>query len=91
MTRYHGGETVRRGFYLNRRSWELESIAKENDLLPGDSKARYVRVPVPAVVLAGPLFGLAYVILLPVILSFGFAYFFARWVAKKLGSKSRAI
>ena len=84
MAGYHGGQTVKGGFYLKRATWELESVAKGGGNLPGNGETRYSRVPLPVVMSAGPLMGLAYVISLPIVICFVFSYFFVRWVGQKL-------
>lgn len=77
MTGYRGGQTVREGFYLNRSTWELERVTGAAGILPGDERTRYVRLPLPVLVVAGPLMGLAYVLLLPLVFWLVFAYFLA--------------
>ncbi|MEK7848026.1 MAG: hypothetical protein AAB270_03795 [Chloroflexota bacterium] len=63
--RYYGGDKVKGGAYVNLRTAEFTSIPKGGGTLPGALQARYIRVPAIAVVFAGPLMGLAFVILLP--------------------------
>ncbi len=84
MTGYHGGQIVKGGFYLKRATWELESVAKGGGNLPGNEETRYSRVPLPAVMAAGPLMGLAYVISLPIVFCLAFGYFLTRRVGQKL-------
>ena len=84
MTGYHGGQIVKGGFYLKRATWELESVAKGGGNLPGKEETRYSRVPLPAVMAAGPLMGLAYVISLPIVFCLAFGYFLTRRVGQKL-------
>ena len=84
MIGYHGGQAVREGFYLKRSIWEYDSVAKGGGILPGNKETRYSRVPLPAVMVAGPLVGLAYVISLPMVFCFAFGYFLARRVGQTL-------
>ncbi len=84
MTDYHGGQTVKGGFYLKRSTWELESVAKWGGDLPGNKETCYSRVPLPAVMAAGPLMGLVYVISLPMVFCLASSYFFVHWVGQKL-------
>lgn len=66
MTRkYHGGEWVKSGAYMNTRTAEFASTPRGGGELPGQAGARYIRVPVAVVMFAGPLMGLLFVILLP--------------------------
>jgi hypothetical protein len=73
MARYHGNETVKPGFYWNPAKWEITTIEKKGTKLPGDEELNYYRIPLPLVILLGPIMGAAYVIFLPLI---GFGLFF---------------
>lgn len=84
MTGYHGGQTVREGFYLKRSIWEFESVGRGGNILPGNKETLYIRVPLPAVMVTGPLTGLAYVVSLPMVFCFAFGYFLTRRVAQTL-------
>ncbi len=84
MTVYRGGQIVKGGLYLKRATWELESVAKEGGNLPGNEETRYSRVPLPAVMAAGPFMGLAYVISSPIVFCLASSYFFVHWVGQKL-------
>ncbi len=79
MKRYHGTETVKPGFYWNPTQWEVTTIEKKGAPLPGDEDTRYHRIPLPLILLLGPVMGAAYVIFLPLI---GFGLFFG-FVGKK--------
>ena len=84
MTGYHGGQTVREGFYLKRSIWEFESVGRGGNILPGSKETLYIRVPAAVVVVAGPFAGLAFIIFLPltgIIGIIGFlAYKVGQWV-----------
>ncbi len=84
MTGYHGGQIVKEGFYLKRATWEFEFVAREGSTLPGNEETRYRRMPLPTVVVGGPLMGLAYVISLPIVFCFAFGYFLAQRVGQTL-------
>lgn len=66
MKRYHGDQTVEPGTYLNLRQMIFKSM-NDKGRLPGTKADVYRRVPAPALLVVGPLLGLAYVIFLPVI------------------------
>jgi len=66
MSKYHGGNRVKKGTYWNLANGDRVDIADE-DVLPGDSKASYTRFPPSLMLLLGPVFGLVYVIALPFI------------------------
>ena len=87
MARYHGNETVKPGFYWNPAKWEITTIEKKGALLPGGEEVKYRRVPLPLVLLLGPIMGAAYVIFLPLI---GFGLFFGFLGKKALGYMNRA-
>ena len=75
MTRYHGSEAVKSGYYWNRKQWEIIAIGKRGGILPGEKSAGYLRIPLLLVVLLGPLMGGLYVILLPlmgIVMTIGF-------------------
>ncbi|MEE9399142.1 MAG: hypothetical protein V3V23_02640 [Dehalococcoidales bacterium] len=84
MVGYHGGQTVKAGLYLKRSTWELESIARGGGVLSGNKETYFRRLPLPAVMVVGPLMGLAYVISLPILFCLVFGYFLARLVGRKL-------
>ncbi len=69
MRHYKGTEKVEPGLYFNTRQWSFKSIDDEGPL-PGGKDETYLRVPMLALLVAGPFLGLAYVIFLPFI---GFA------------------
>lgn len=75
MTRYHGGEMVKAGFYWNPARWEI-TTAKKGGTLPGTKDLRYFRLPLALLMIAGPFLGGLLVIFLPLIgfvMLFGFA------------------
>jgi hypothetical protein len=66
---YHSGETVPHGAYWNVSTGELVHCDGATDVLTGDS-VTYLKVHPVALLLLGPIFGLAFVLFLPFI---GFA------------------
>ncbi len=66
MLKYKGGDRVGRGTY-----WSLSDGCRvdvlHEDVLPGDSRATFVRLPPLVMLLAGPFLGLLYVIFMPFI------------------------
>jgi hypothetical protein len=87
MKRYSGSETVEPGLYFNLRQLSFKSV-ETTGKLPGTAKDVYRRVPVLAMLLVGPVMGLAFVVFLPFI---GFAM--AGWLlftkASRLGRPMR--
>ncbi len=84
MTGYHGGQAVKEGLYLKRSTLGFEAVTKGGSILPGERETRYSRVPLPAVMVAGPLMGLAYVISSPIVFCLASGYFIIHWVGQKL-------
>jgi hypothetical protein len=67
MKTYAGGEQVKNGIYWNTHTWEFVPVAKPAGALPGGTDNRFLRAPMPMVMIAGPLMGLAYFIFLPIV------------------------
>ncbi len=68
--RFAGGEHVKAGFYWNLREWEANIVPREGGILTAKDDARYVRVPLPVLLVVAPVMGAAYAMFLPFI---GFA------------------
>lgn len=83
MKRYYGQNKVAPGLYFQTRSLSFES-RHEAGTLPGDPTDSYLRVPAVALLIGGPLLGLAYAIFLPFI---GFVML-ARLIAAKVAGLS---
>jgi hypothetical protein len=66
MRHYRGTEMVEPGLYLNLRQLSFKSLDEEG-CLPGKVDEIYRRVPTLALLLVGPLMGLAFVVFLPLI------------------------
>ena len=70
IRKYSGGTFAPCGTYVNTKSWEFQSVPREGDRLEGDrlegEGVTYYRVPLLAVMVLGPLAGLAFILFLPV-------------------------
>lgn len=66
MRTYKGGNKVGEGTYWDLSKGHRMDIEKEG-ILSGDSSSTYYRIPSGLLLLAGPIIGLLYVILLPFI------------------------
>lgn len=91
MKTYKGGEAIPKGIYLNLSTWELAQLYGDKPVLPGDSEVKYVRIPAPLAVVAGPFAGLIFIIFLPFIGIMGILSFLAYkigWGALALGRKT---
>jgi predicted CXXCH cytochrome family protein len=64
MFRFNGGQVVTKGTYWNLSNGEGISAEREM-VLPGDSTVNYLKIPTAGIFLLGPLSGLLFVCLLP--------------------------
>ncbi len=90
MKRYCGGEAIPKGVYLNLSTWELVQLYGENPVLPKTNEIKYIKVPAPLAVVAGPFAGLAFIIFLPFVGIMGIISFLAYkigWGALAVGHK----
>ena len=67
MTRYNGNQTAKAGFYFDMNSWHVTTLSGEGGVLPGTSDTRYLRLPLPVLLVAAPLMGAAFAMFLPFI------------------------
>ncbi len=65
VIRHVGGENVRAGIYWSVRDGEFISVPAGGGRLAGGPKDRYIRAPLPVVLIVGPVLGLAFAIFLP--------------------------
>jgi hypothetical protein len=65
IRKYSGGTFAPCGTYVNTKNWEFHSVPREGDRLEGEG-VTYYRVPLLAVMVLGPLAGLAFILFLPV-------------------------
>ena len=81
MIRKHSGGTFAPcGTYLSTKGWEFQSVPREGDYLEGEG-VTYYRVPLLAVMVLGPLAGLAFILFLPVAVPAVLVYAVARRLA----------
>ena len=76
--KHQGGDLVKFGFYWNLAEWEAQIVPAAGAELKGDDTARYIRLPLLALLVVAPLMGAAYAFFLPFI-------GFARVIAYLLG------
>ncbi len=67
MREHKANQTVPGGFYWNKGTWEIVPVNGESGVLPGDSSARYIRVPAALLVVGAPVLGGLFVMFLPFI------------------------
>ncbi len=65
MTRYHGNDSVKGGFYWSRSEWKIVTVPRKGGPLPGAAEARYIRLPGLLILVLGPFMGALYVMFLP--------------------------
>jgi hypothetical protein len=67
MTKYTAGDTVKAGFYWNRREWGAEIVPAAGGALPGNPGDAYYRIGWPVLLVAAPVMGGAFAMFLPFI------------------------
>ena len=77
MERFNGGSKVDRGYYMNIATAEFVTPDNNFQSLPGTLEDNFIKVPFWAPVIAGPFFGLIYVILVPLVGIIGLIGFLA--------------
>jgi hypothetical protein len=65
MEKYGSGTKAGKGTYVNLSTGEFLVLASERDTLPDGATAKYLKVPIGLVFVAGPMIGLAYILFLP--------------------------
>ena len=85
MKRYNGGTEAKAGFYWNSREWEITVLQGKGGSLPGDATTRFIRIPMPAMLLVGPIMGAAFVMFLPFIGVAMLGYYGSRKLAAVTG------
>ena len=77
LRKYKGGTFVPCGTYLSTKGWEFQGVPREGDYLEGEG-VTYYRLPLLAVMVLGPLAGLAFILFLPVAVPAVLVYAVAR-------------
>jgi hypothetical protein len=72
MNRYKGTEKSPNGVYLNLSSGEFVQVNDAARVLPGDSEAKYIKVPSILAIVTGPFAGLLFILFLPFVGIIGF-------------------
>ena len=75
----NGGTKAPGGLYWHFGNWEIKALDGKEVTLPGSSEERYLRIPTVALLLLGPVMGLAFAMFLPFI---GFALLATQIVRK---------
>ncbi len=70
MTHYESRQQVGGGYYWNTTDWSLHAVDGEQGALPGARGTRWLRLPLPVMVVAALVVSIAFLIFLPFI---GFA------------------
>jgi hypothetical protein len=82
MRIYKGGETVGKGTYWRPVDGH-QIIVKDVRVLPGDPDSSYLRIPRGWLLILAPVFGLVYVLFLPL---FGIGTILVAWLAALIGT-----
>jgi hypothetical protein len=64
MFRYHAGDKVGGGFYVNRRTWGIAVINRDG-VLEGETGDRYAKIPALVALVLAPIAGGAFAMFLP--------------------------
>jgi hypothetical protein len=67
MFRQQGGDKVKAGFYFNRDSWEVTTMSGQGGVLAGAADSRYLRMPLPMLLVFAPMMGACFAMFLPFI------------------------
>ncbi len=65
LARLEGGEAVKGGIYWSTKDGEFITVPKEGGLLEKGPGRNYIKVPLPIVLIVGPIMGLAFAFFLP--------------------------
>jgi hypothetical protein len=65
IKRHVGGEMVRGGVYWSIKGGEFIAVPSEGGKLEGGADHRYIKAPLPIVLVVGPVMGLAFAMFLP--------------------------
>lgn len=77
-----GGTLVEKGLYWNPMDGQQISM-REDGVLPGDDTKTYVKMSTFALLVLAPLFGMMYIIFLPL---FGIGVFLISWLVPLMGT-----
>ena len=75
----NGGTKAPGGLYWHFGNWEIKALDGKEVTLPGSAAERYLRIPTVALLVLGPVMGLAFAMFLPFI---GFALLATQIVRK---------
>ncbi len=90
MRRYGPGEVVPAGYYLRNGTWELVSLPA-GGVLPHGEDIVYYRVPLVVVLVGGPLTGLVWLFVYPLIIPLFICYVALRKVREALSWALRGV
>lgn len=65
LGRHKGQDRVKGGTYINYKTGEFVNVDREGGVLPGGVQARYIDMPLPLMLVFGPLLGLAFILFMP--------------------------
>lgn len=90
MTKYHGNDEVGPGIYFNLRELAFRSV-EDAERLPGGPEQVWRRVPALAMLAAGPIVGLVFVMFLPLIGFLMLAGVVLGWLGRQLAAAFGAL
>ncbi|HKZ51271.1 MAG TPA: hypothetical protein VJ256_05875 [Dehalococcoidia bacterium] len=87
LRKYSAGQSVPGGVYWNKQAWELVTISEDGDSLPGEG-VTYYQVPVLLAIGLGPVAGLAFILVLPLLVPFLAVYAVGKAIARRIPGRA---
>lgn len=67
MTTLNAGTPVKRGYYFSTKNWSVNPVHADGTILHGEPGERFIPIPLPIAVIAGPALGAAFLMFVPFI------------------------
>ena len=90
LSKYSAGQSVPGGVYWNKQAWELVTISEDGDYLPAAEGITYYQVPVLLAIALGPLAGLTFILVLPLLVPFLALYAGGTAIARHIPGHARS-
>ncbi len=58
---------VKNGYYFSLKTWTIQPVAKDGELLAGEADEKFLAIPLPLAVAAAPLLGAVFLMFMPFI------------------------
>jgi hypothetical protein len=67
MTKLDAGTPVKSGYYFSLKSWTLQPVETDGEILPGEHGEQWIPMSLPVAVAAAPILGAAFLMFMPAI------------------------